>query len=133
MPIEMRLAGFGKIVRGLLGHPDMTGAQVYDRLAGQHVGAKVSSSSAIFLEVTERRADKAKMLRAFCRARGIAAEEVVAFGDHRNDLAMLAWAGRGIAVRDAHPDVLDRVPDRTEWGHDENGVALAIEKLLADR
>jgi hydroxymethylpyrimidine pyrophosphatase-like HAD family hydrolase len=43
---------------------------------------------------------------------------------------MLLWAGRGIAMADAHQEVLDQIPERTEAGHDDDGVARFIETLL---
>jgi len=36
---------------------------------------------------------------------GVDAAEVVAVGDDRNDIEMLQWAGRGIAMSHAPPDV----------------------------
>ena len=53
--------------------------------------------------------------------RGIGAEAVVAFGDMPNDLSMLRWAGHGVAVAGAHPDVLAAAEEvapgttRTAW------------------
>ena len=34
--------------------------------------------------------------------------EVVAFGDQLTDAGMLAWAGLGVAVANAHPSALER-------------------------
>jgi hypothetical protein len=36
-------------------------------------------------------------------------------------------------MRDAHPEVLAVVPERTQRGHDDDGAALTIEKVIADR
>ena len=41
---------------------------------------------------------KAQALAALCAELGVAASDVVAFGDMPNDLAMLAWAGRGYVM-----------------------------------
>ena len=37
---------------------------------------------------------------------GISAVDVLALGDGRNDIEMLQWAGRGVALGDASPEVL---------------------------
>jgi hydroxymethylpyrimidine pyrophosphatase-like HAD family hydrolase len=55
---------------------------------------------------------------------------VVAFGDAPNDLAMLQWAGRSVAMANAYPEVLALIGERTA-SNDEDGVAQAIVRLLA--
>ena len=39
------------------------------------------------------------------RALGVGRADVLAFGDMPNDLAMLEWAGRSVAVANAHVEV----------------------------
>jgi len=53
----------------------------------------------------------------------------MAFGDAPNDLAMLRWAGRGVAVANAHPDVLQAV-DVVAPSNQDDGVARTLERLL---
>jgi len=72
---------------------------------------------------------KVSALASLCEARGISPDEVVAFGDMPNDLAMLQWAGTGYAVANAHPSVLALGLPRTA-SNDEDGVALVLERLL---
>ena len=55
--------------------------------------------------------------------------EVVAFGDHLTDAAMVAWAGHGVAVANAHPAVL-AVADEVCASNDDDGVA---DRARADR
>lgn len=81
------------------------------------------------LEISAAGVTKATTLAAHCADLGIAAGEVVAFGDMPNDLPMLHWAGRGYAMGDAHPDVLAAVPRRTAACQDD-GVAVVLEELL---
>ncbi|HLK58916.1 MAG TPA: Cof-type HAD-IIB family hydrolase [Chthonomonadaceae bacterium] len=60
---------------------------------------------------------------------GLSREEVVAIGDHINDMEMLEWAGIGVAMGNALPEVkeiADWVTDR----YDEDGVARAIERFV---
>jgi Cof subfamily protein (haloacid dehalogenase superfamily) len=84
------------------------------------------------LELAPPGASKASALAWLCARRGIAAAEVAAFGDMPNDLPMLRWAGIGHAVANAHPDVL-AAADAVVGHHAEDGVAAAIESLLAPR
>jgi Cof subfamily protein (haloacid dehalogenase superfamily) len=84
------------------------------------------------LEITAADASKATALAAWCAARGIGAAEVVAFGDMPNDVPMLRWAGRSFAVAGAHPEAAEAATERC-GANDDDGVARAIEAILADR
>lgn len=90
------------------------------------------TSGAPFLEVGRAGVSKATALERYCAARGIAAEEVVAFGDNNNDAAMLRWVGRGVAMANATPEAL-AAADEVTLHHDEDGVAAVIEELLGVR
>jgi Cof subfamily protein (haloacid dehalogenase superfamily) len=81
------------------------------------------------IECTAAEATKGTALAAWCAARGIGADEVVAFGDMPNDVSMLAWAGRSFAMAGAHPDAVAVATDRAEPSA-EDGVAQAIEAIL---
>jgi hydroxymethylpyrimidine pyrophosphatase-like HAD family hydrolase len=48
---------------------------------------------------------KGAALRRLAEREGISMEDVAAIGDGRNDLEMLAAAGRSAAVASAHPEV----------------------------
>ncbi|MET7331457.1 HAD family hydrolase [Nonomuraea sp. NPDC005650] len=80
------------------------------------------------LEISARGVTKAGTLDALCRERGIAPGEVVAFGDMPNDLAVLAYAGAGYAMANAHHLVLAAIERRT-LSNDEDGVAAVLEAL----
>jgi Cof subfamily protein (haloacid dehalogenase superfamily) len=91
--------------------------------------AGLTYSGAPFLELGARQASKAAALVGYCAARAIGRSQVVALGDMPNDLSMLSWAGRGIAMANAHPTVLAATAEVTR-SNDEDGVALVIEGLL---
>jgi Cof subfamily protein (haloacid dehalogenase superfamily) len=78
------------------------------------------------LEVGPPAVTKASTLAAWCRDRGVAAEDVVAFGDMPNDLPMLRWAGTSYAVANAAPEVLAAATHVTA-SNDEDGVAVVVE------
>lgn len=73
---------------------------------------------------------KEAALARWCEREGVAAADVWAFGDMPNDLPMLRWAGRGLAVANAHPDVL-AAADAVVASNDDDGVARALEEALA--
>ncbi len=55
---------------------------------------------------------------------------MIAFGDMPNDLPMLRWAGYGVAVANAHPQVL-AAADEITAANDEAGVARVLERLYS--
>ena len=90
--------------------------------------AVVTASGGLQLvEVSAPGVDKATTLALLCEERGIVPERVVAFGDARNDLPMLAWAGTGVAMADAHPSVIAAADDVTGTNADD-GVAAWLEQ-----
>ncbi|WP_035799161.1 HAD family hydrolase [Kitasatospora mediocidica] len=92
--------------------------------------AEITRSSPIpLLEISAPGVTKASTLARWCAEQGIDRTEVAAFGDMPNDLEMLAWAGTGYAVANAHPDVLAAVAHRAV-SNEEDGVAQVIEELL---
>ncbi|MHC5905130.1 Cof-type HAD-IIB family hydrolase [Streptomyces sp. S6] len=104
-------------------------------LAREAIGERASvtrSSPSALLEIAGPGVSKASTLALCCAERGIAPEEVVAFGDMPNDVEMLTWAGRSYAMGNAHPDVIAAASGRTA-ANNEDGVAVVIEKLVAER
>ncbi|MET8680364.1 Cof-type HAD-IIB family hydrolase [Streptomyces sp. NPDC004647] len=97
--------------------------------AGEH-GSFTRSSPTALLEISGLGVSKASTLAHCCAERGIAPEEVVAFGDMPNDVEMLSWAGTSYAMANAHPDVLAATSARTV-ANNEDGVAVVIERILA--
>ncbi len=63
-----------------------------------------------WLDIAPQGVNKATALAEVAAGLGVAAADVLAFGDGRNDIEMLAWAGRGIAIGDA-PDEVRAVAD----------------------
>lgn len=82
------------------------------------------------IEISAAGVTKAGTLARCCQQWGVAAEDVVAFGDMPNDVPMLRWAGRSWAVSGAHPDAAAAATARAA-GNDEDGVAQVLEQLFA--
>ncbi len=89
-----------------------------------------SNSGDGLLEISAAGVSKASTLARLCQERGVAGDEVIAFGDMPNDLPMLRWAGHSVAVANAHPDVLLAAEEVTA-NNDEAGVATVLERLFA--
>jgi HAD superfamily hydrolase (TIGR01484 family) len=83
-----------------------------------------------FFEALPRGASKGSALRELCRRLGVDRRAVAAFGDGENDVEMLRWAGRGIAMAQAAPEALEAA-DAVTATNDEDGVAVELERLLA--
>jgi HAD superfamily hydrolase (TIGR01484 family) len=58
-----------------------------------------------WLDIAPDGVNKATALAEVAAGFGLTAADVLAFGDGRNDLEMLRWAGRGVAIGDAPPEV----------------------------
>lgn len=68
-----------------------------------------------WLDIAPQGVNKATALADVAAELGVCAADVLAFGDGRNDLEMLRWAGRGVAIGDAPAEVqaaADDVSDR---------------------
>ena len=87
------------------------------------------SSTTSLLEISGPGVTKASTLELLCADLGVAAADVVAFGDMPNDLPMLAWAGSSYAMANAHGTVLEAAA-HTAPSNDEDGVATVLAGLL---
>jgi Cof subfamily protein (haloacid dehalogenase superfamily) len=83
------------------------------------------------VEISAAGVSKAAALAELCAELEVEPAAVVAFGDYPNDLPMLEWAGHGVAVANAHPDVLAAADEITASNADD-GVALVLERLAAE-
>ena len=91
-----------------------------------------SNAAASLVEIMAPGVSKASTLAEVAHDLGVEAAGVVAFGDMPNDLEMLAWAGRGYAMADGHPDALAAADDVAP-GCEADGVAQVVERLLSLR
>lgn len=68
-------------------------------------------------------------LEALAARLDVAREEVMAIGDHINDVEMIEWAGWGVAMGNAIPET-KRVADWITAPLAEDGAAIAIERFV---
>ncbi|PVZ09586.1 HAD family hydrolase [Actinomycetospora cinnamomea] len=117
------------VVKVLARHRTLS-SEAMARAARDAVGDLVDvtySAGGGLLECAPRGVTKAHGLARAAAHHAVEAHAVVAFGDMPNDLAMLRWAGHGVAVGNAHPDVL-RVADEVAASNLEDGVASVLER-----
>jgi hydroxymethylpyrimidine pyrophosphatase-like HAD family hydrolase len=119
------------VTKLIVQHPELSQPDLH-ALAGSFGGEKIEAcySGAGLVEVAAAGVNKGSALAELCDDLEINRSEVIACGDMPNDVSMLAWAGLGIAVANAHPEVL-AVADEVTASNDEDGVALVLEQLLA--
>jgi len=111
-------------------HPHLSQDELYalvSGICGEDATATISGE--VLVEISAAGVTKAYALAALCEEIGVEARSVLAFGDMPNDIPMLEWAGRGIAVANAHPDVV-AVADEVTAANDADGVAIALERLV---
>ncbi|MBP7177170.1 MAG: HAD family phosphatase [Thermoclostridium sp.] len=81
-----------------------------------------------FIEILNPEASKGAALKELAVKNGVSREAIIAMGDNMNDLEMLQYAGTGIAVANAHPNLLAAVNFRCGH-HDSSAVAQVIRWL----
>lgn len=116
-----------------LRHPTLTPAELLAHIRALGLGGfHATHSGAPFVEVAAEGITKAAGLERLCTELGIAQADVLAFGDAPNDAEMLAWAGHGVAMANAHVEAL-AAADEVTLSNTEDGVAVVLERLLAVR
>jgi Cof subfamily protein (haloacid dehalogenase superfamily) len=120
-----------RVVKLLALHEQLEPADYWRRVedAVGHLLTTTWSSVGALVELSGPGVTKASTLELLCAEQGIAAGEVVAFGDMPNDLALLEWAGTSYAMGNAHPSVLE-CATHVAPRNDEDGVAQVLEQLL---
>lgn len=81
------------------------------------------------IEIFVANVDKRRGLELVCARLGITQEETLAMGDHINDREMIRWAGVGVAMGNALPEVRE-IADWVTASQEEDGVARAIERFV---
>jgi Cof subfamily protein (haloacid dehalogenase superfamily) len=113
------------------------GAESVERMQRQFADLPLSFRYETWLDFVEcavlnRNASKKNALAQLCADFGVPSERVLAIGDSRNDVPMMRWAGIGVAMGNALPEVRQSVRYVTA-ANDRDGVALAIERFCAPK
>jgi Cof subfamily protein (haloacid dehalogenase superfamily) len=92
--------------------------------------ATLFTSKPYFLEILPRNTDKGTALAKICQKLNIDRNDVMAFGDSMNDIAMLRWAGVSAAMKNGNDEVKKVASMVTERTNNDDGVARTIVNLL---
>lgn len=91
--------------------------------------ASVYRSEPFFLEVMPKNVDKAYSLSKLLEILHIDKSEMICCGDGFNDKTMIQYAGLGVAMANAQPQVKE-VADFITYSNDEDGIAHVIHKFI---
>jgi len=96
--------------------------------AGLH-GVSYAVGWTAWLDLNPEGVTKASALELVRRQLHVEPGDTVAVGDQRNDVEMLQWAARGVAMGNA-PTEVQAVADEVTADVDADGLALVLESLL---
>ena len=102
-----------------------------EELMQQEFAGKLSiyRSQPFFIETMPLGIEKSASLQILLRAKGLTAANLMACGDGWNDLPMLKFAGLGVAMGNAQPEV-KAAADYITADNEHDGVGLAVEKFI---
>jgi Cof subfamily protein (haloacid dehalogenase superfamily) len=80
-----------------------------------------------WLDLAPEGVSKASGLERVCGELGVAAEDVLSIGDGRNDVEMLQWSGRGVAMGQA-PLEVQEAADFVTATVDDDGAAMELDR-----
>lgn len=82
-----------------------------------------------YFEFTAKNIDKAKALDTVLTPMGIHTENIIAFGDGHNDITMVKYAGTGIAMDNAVPE-LKAVANSITLSNNKDGIAQVLNNFI---
>ena len=89
----------------------------------------VLRSAPIFLEFLNPEVNKGVGVQAIAAVENYDASEIICVGDAGNDIAMIEYAGLGVAMATASPSVKD-VANHITDSNEDDGVAKVIETFM---
>jgi Cof subfamily protein (haloacid dehalogenase superfamily) len=97
----------------------------------RHLGGaiRISSSAADNIEILPIAISKASGLERLGHMLNVSAEEMIAIGDHYNDLEMIRFAGLGVAMGNAPADLREQA-DYVTKTNDDDGVGHVIRQFI---
>lgn len=126
------LCGRADKIVGVSDNPALLKATEATAIAAASGNATIALSQPYFLDTTALLANKGDGVTAIAAAANTPLAQVAVVGDMANDLPMFARAGLSIAMGQA-PDNVRSAADWVTVSNDEDGVALAIDRLIAER
>lgn len=85
-----------------------------------------------WLDILQKDIEKYKGIAKVAKLEGISNENIIAFGDGLNDVAMLKKCGVGVAMKNALPEVKEQADYITSRTNNENGVIEFLKEYLVE-
>ncbi len=118
----------GPVSRVIIRDPQATAEDFVELAAGLGLhGTDYVVGWTAWLDLTPVGVSKASGVERVCHALGLTAADVLAVGDGRNDIEMLQWAGRGVAMGQAVEEVR-AVADHVTADVYDDGAAVELER-----
>ncbi|UGQ15213.1 HAD family hydrolase [Yinghuangia sp. ASG 101] len=118
------------ILKAYVQHPDLTDDEFVEHAREICDGlVDVTHAGAGIVELLPPGLSKSIGLSLVARRLGVKAAETIAFGDMPNDITMLRWAGRAVAMANAHLSVR-AVADEITASNNDDGVAAVLERIF---
>ncbi|XXN63322.1 sugar-phosphatase [Enterobacter ludwigii] len=122
-----RATRFPKLM--MIDKPDLLDAAIQRLPQQARDSYTILKSAPYYLEILDSRVNKGQGVKMLAEKLGLAREEVMAIGDQENDLAMIEYAGTGVAMGNAI-DSVKKIAQFITKTNMEDGVAHAIEELV---
>lgn len=94
---------------------------------GDFVEPRVWGGPYHILELIHRGTHKESGMFYIAKQYGISKQNIIAFGDEHNDREMLSAAGRGVAMKNAVPEIKEIADDVTPIDNEHNGLAKYLQ------
>lgn len=116
------------VSRAILRDPTIS-TEEFDAIIGRLdlSGLYWSKGADNWIDIGSGEAGKAKGLARVARLAGVDQEDVLAMGDSYNDIDLLAWAGRGVALGGA-PEELAAVADHVTTPFVDGGTVMELDR-----
>lgn len=122
---ELRSRPVTRVIIRDPGSSDEEFLQLAERLGLHGVSYFIGWSA--WLDIAPEGVDKASALAEVAADLGVEAADVLALGDGRNDIEMLTWAGRGVALGDA-PQEVQEIADDVTGLFEEGGTVTELDR-----
>ena len=90
---------------------------------------EIYKSAPYFLELMPFGVSKGSMLPLLLEKLGVSRDELIAFGDHYNDMTMIGYAGMGVAMANGEPEI-KKIANYVCPSNDEDGIADTLQKFV---
>jgi Cof subfamily protein (haloacid dehalogenase superfamily) len=125
------LAQAPRVWKMAISHHDPAALPAFARGVEAELGLGTVQTGPLRLDIGRPGHSKASGLLHWLASRGVAADQVVAFGDNHNDISMLEAVGHGVAMAGA-PAAVQASADEVCGSNDEPSIAAVLQRLQAE-